>query len=386
VDTFLKRFAAVAGFLILAVAAYFLYDRLRARTLPERLAEIIHDEDQRELTDRLRAYLKSNNPELRARAALAVGRIGQSGSGQLLFEMVQDTNLDVAGQAAFALGLCGDKVYASRLMGMVNDLPASVAYRVVETVGRLADSSMTDVVSSLAGMLTHPSPDVRDKACMALYRAGAKSQGGAIVSLMGREDDTAVQKSALYALARLGTSEAAPIFVRFLADADPFVRSTALRGLGRSQLPEADQYLAIALNDVDLGVAAQAATELGRRDTPSARSHLAGRLARVIDQKFIVAIIQALQRQKNETAVSVVLDKLSDDSSCAVVAAGVNYLATVQKDRAVNMIDSLALSRDRYVRCACAEAYSLVGKSSVIPRLTVLFCDEDGSVRGFVQD
>ncbi len=377
----LRIFAAIVIVVLVAIAGFYVYDSLRIPTSAKKKAEIIHLEDQRTLFDRLKKYLHDNDLDIRARAALAIGRIGGTGSGELLFGMVSDTAIDVAATAAFALGLTGEKEYASRLLDVAFDMPSAVGAEAVEAVGRLADSGMTGIADGLVGFFSHPSPDVREAACMALYRAGAKSKGGDIVAFVKSEPDELVRKAALYTLARFGTPEAEPVFTEFLADSDPFIRSLAVRGMGHLQSADAVHYLAIALNDADKGVVAQAISELAKKNTQEARTPLVKKLEKERDEKLVVALLDALRRQNNNEGIETALSILSTEPPSNIVIAGIKYIASIQKDRAVNLIDSLVAQGDPYVMAACAEAFGLVGGKKVVPRLAVLFNDEDPLVR-----
>jgi len=376
----LRILAAVAVILLAAIVAYYLYDSLRARTHAEKMAEIIHLEDQRLFSVRLKKYLRADNLDIRARAALAVGRIGGKGSGELLFAMLSDSAIDVAATSAFALGLTDEKEYAPRLLEVAFDLPSAVGAKAVEAAGLLADSSMVEVADQFVEYLSHPSPDVREAACMALYRAGAKSKGGDLVTFIKSEPDDLVRKAALYSLTRLGVSEAEPVFVEYLADADPFARSLAVHGLGEVPSTEAEHYLSIALNDANHGVVAQAIRELAKKNSKEAYRQLVRKLGREKDEKLIIELLDALQQQKNNRGVDIALTLLAAEPSSNIVAAVVKYVASIQKDRAVNLIDSLVAEGDPYVKVACAKAFGLVGNKNVVPRLAVLFNDEDPMV------
>ncbi|MFQ6007898.1 MAG: peptidylprolyl isomerase, partial [Candidatus Zixiibacteriota bacterium] len=174
---------------------------------------------------------------------------------------------------------------------------------------------------------------------------------------------------------------AAPIFIEYLADSDPFVRSLAVRGLGGVRSEDAVHYLAIALNDVDRGVVADAINQLAKKNSQQVRTQLVKKLELEKDERIVVELLGALRRQKNDQAVSTALSILSAEPPTNVVAAIVKYLAVVQKDRAVNLIDSLVAEGESYLKAACTEAFGLVGGKNVVPRLAVLFNDEDPIVR-----
>jgi len=377
----LRILAVVLLVLLVVFAGYYLYSSLRPRTKTEKMAEIIHLEDQRLLSDRLKKYLRNKDPEIRARTALAIGRIGGEGSGKLLYEMVSDSSIDVAAMSAFALGLTGEKEFSITLLDLAFDLPSAIGAKAVEAAGRLADSSMADVADELVQYLYHPSPEVREAACLALYRAGAKSKGRDIVNFMRNEPDELVRKAALYSLARFGTNEAEVVFTEFLADSDPFIRSLAVRGLGQVPSDDAAHFLAIALNDGNKNVVAQAISELAKKSSKEACTQIAKKLENENDEKLIVALLDALRRQKNDRGMEIALSILSTEPSVNVVAAGIKYIASIRKGRAVSLIDSLITEGDTYVMAACAEAFGLVGGKNVVPRLAVLFNDKNPPVR-----
>ncbi len=377
----LNRLAAFLAIFILVIIGYYLYDRFRERSINERLAELIHEEDRRTLSSKLKGYLEDSDPEVRARAALAIGRIGGKDSGPLLYEKTREDVIDVAAAAGFAIGLTGQKEYAARLLDVAFDLPSAVGAMAVASAGRLADSSMTEAADLLVGYLDHPSPDVREAACLALCNAEAKSKTAELIEAVSDESDEIVRAAGLYTLARLEVAEVSSPFIEHLADPDPFVRSTCLRGLARSNSSQAFHYLTIALNDGDPNVVARAVSELGRKDEPDAGAALVKVLRREKDEKLVMELFAALQRLKYAGAIDEARELIDVGPPVNLTAAAARYLAVVQGDRAVNLIDSLSLGDDPYLRAACAEAYGLVGSGKVTPRLAHLFNDVDPLVR-----
>lgn len=378
----LKAIAVTVAVLLIAAVGYYIYDSVRPRTTVEKLASIIHDEDRRVLSHSLRDYLESPEAEIRRRAALAVGRIAEKRSGPLLFGMLADSSIDVAVTAAFGLGLTGEKEYAPELLDYAYDLPAAVAVAAVEAAGRLADSSDTDVAASLAEYVSHPSPDVREAACYALFRAGARGQAATLIAVAHEEPDPEVREAALYALARLGIDAATDLYIDNLSDPKPHIRSMCLLGLGRSSSPEAERYLAIAMNDTEQRVVAQAIAGLRRLGTPTAAERLARRLEDESDEKLVIELIEALRALKHGPAISTVYNILATEPPVNIVIAAVKYLATVDDQRGVSITDSIAYQQpEPRIRAACAEAYGIINKPTVIGRLAVLLGDEDPIVR-----
>jgi cyclophilin family peptidyl-prolyl cis-trans isomerase/HEAT repeat protein len=368
---------------LFVVFGYYLYDTLRPRTFEEKQAEIIHFEDRRQYTSRLADYLEDPSPQLRARAALAVGRIGDSKGCSLLFERLVDSSLDVAATAAFAIGLNGDDDWVGPLMDMAWETPARVAAAAVKSAGRLADSTTAGAAEGIAAFLEHPSPDVREAACYALFYSRSRQKMADLVALLDDEPDSQVRLAALFTLARLREGGAAGVFKQYLADPDPFARSLAVRGLADSDDPEATQLLSMALNDRDLKVVAETITSLSRRDhDPVVPGRLAARLRHETDEMLTVALLEALRRLESDQAVGDTYDLLTDEPSDNVLAAALRYLGTVLRDGAVAMIDSvLNEPQSARVRVAATEAYAATGHAGVVSRLGVRFGDEDPLVR-----
>ncbi len=377
------RNVKIVGLLLLALlVVYFLIDIFRIRSLTEKLAEIVHFEDRRESSRTLHNYLKDEDPQVRERASLAIGRIGGKDGAQLIFDLITaDASIDVASTAAFAVGLTGEKQFSRQLLEIAYDLPGRVAAQAVLSAGRLADSTMKEMHLMLESYFTHPSPEVRESACYAVYLSKAELAPVKMFDLFNVEPDDDVRIAALYSLARLGVSQAETIYEDFLSDADPFVRSIAVRGLGFATSDESTHLLAIASNDSDPGVAALAITALGKRKNKEAQKQLLKKLELEEDPKIVVTIFEALRAQNNDGAVDAAYQIIESKPLNYIISAAFLYLAEFQKDRAVDLIDSLMRIEDQYLKSACAEAYGKVERNTVVPRLSKLFIDKNPSVR-----
>ncbi len=372
----------MAVLILILFLGYFLFDTIRGRSLEEKLAEIVHCEDRRLSSRTLHNYLEDDDAQVRERAALAIGRIGGKDGASLIFDLISsDPSIDVAATAAFAVGLTGEKQYSAKLLDIAFDLPGRVAAQAVLSAGRLADSTMKEMHLMLESYFSHPSPEVRESACLAVYLSGAKLAAAKMFDLFNIEPDDDVKIAALYSLARLGISQAETIFEDFLSDADPFVRSIAVRGLSFAASDESTHLLAIAANDSDPGVAASAISALGKRKSGEAQKQLIKKLGLAENPKIIVTLFEALRVQNNDGAIDAAYQIIESRPLNYIISAAVLYLAEFQKDRAVDLIDSLMKTEDQYLKVACAEAYGLVGRNSVVPRLAKLFIDSNPSVR-----
>ncbi len=364
---------------VLVVAlAFVLYLTLKPKTVEQKLAIIIHQEDIRKINKDLLTGLKDDNPSVRARAALAIGRIGGAKDTDKLFDLLKDPSLDVASTAAFALGLTGQKDYARRLLDATFEAPTQVTEKAVMSAGRLADSSMVEVAATITEYLKHPAPEVRGAACYALFYAKAKTEAGTLASFIPTEPDTLVKLAGLFTMARLGLDAGTPVYVDFLADADPYSRGLAIRGLAVSGSPDAERYLAIALNDGNPHVVAQAIQSLAQKKTPGAAAYLVRRLAREENPLILSAIFDALRTLNSDLGVDMARVYETGDANVNTVSAALKYLSAVRGDEQVAVIDSLLhVEAEPSLRAAMAEALGLMNSTRVIPRLNKLFSDPD---------
>ncbi|MCB2230392.1 peptidylprolyl isomerase [bacterium] len=376
--------AVVIGLIILAALGYHFYDSFRERTPQELEARIIHLEDSRAGTGELSPYLNSPHGEVRRRAALAIGRTGDAKSAAILHDLLEDSSLMVARTAAFGIGLTAQQRYAQMLLDRAWDLPVAVASAAVESAGRLADSSMSTTADMLESFLTHPSPEVREAACYALFHMRAKYKGKALVQQSLVEEDLSVREAALYALARMGLPEGEQLYVENLSDPDPFIRTICLRALAAINAERDEHYLAIALNDANPHVVAQAIDGLGRSDSEKAYQTLYRRLEKEQDEKLILELLSSMGTVPSAELkrTDAVRDLLNRFESPYITAAAAEFLAKSEGDNALALLDSLRHEQpDAVVQAAVARGYGAIGGAGVQSRLGGLFEHPDPIVR-----
>ncbi len=376
-----NKITTVIILLLFTVAGYYIYDNIRTRSTEERLAEIIHLEDSRASVDQFSTYLADSTIKVRAKAALAIGRVGGADAGKTLFQLITTDVDDVAAKAAFAIGLTGESAYAEKLLDIGFEAPSRIGAMLVSSAGRLADSTNGSVHKLLTSYFDHPSPEVRKEACLALFRSGGKKESAALMQFLLDEKDDEVRIAGLFSLGRMGIKEAYDFYVSFLADADPYVRSLAVRGVGLSSSKDAILYLSIALNDEDNNVVAQAVNSLSSKKTKTAQNKLQQKLDTEKDEKLTALIIDALVRQNNKNGIESVKRIFNTNPSITITVSAIKYLAVAEKDRAVVLIDSLMRNENHRIRAAAADAFGLTKSTKVKPRLSALFSDKNVSVR-----
>lgn len=200
------------------------------------LAELLRMEDQRTLDTALVSHqLSSSSGEVRGRAALAAGRIGDRAATPLLLHALDDSVATVRARTAFALGELGDTSTAviAALTGIaLRDTPPAAA-EAVAALGRLGVSAGRTAVDSL---LTRPAVTGRllHEALLAAWRLPRDAATLAAVVRRTRDPDPEIRWRAAYALARNPAPPALAPLLEIVDDADHRVRSYAVRGLRAS--------------------------------------------------------------------------------------------------------------------------------------------------------
>lgn len=240
---------------------------------PAELQAIWELEARRLPPDALLPYTSHTDPHLRARAALALGRLRHPAAVAELQRLVEDPEPEVRRQAAFGLGLTPEAapVVAARLgLEAVPEVRAAL-------YGALGRVGGPEHVPTLVDGLSRSAGEARD-AAVALGRLGMAHPAEVATSaaLQGLTDqlrtrlDPDTRRAAAFALARLGPTQVpgaahAELRRRVTGDADPVVRASLVRALVPSSTPEqASQLVQDAARDDALGVRLAAARALAK--------------------------------------------------------------------------------------------------------------------------
>jgi len=380
----MKKFfiASLLLIIILGLIGVFYFDLLNLRYSKEAvLASIISAEDTRRVTGKFNDYTADPDPDIRGRAAMAIGRIGDVEAAQALFSLLEDTVGDVAETAAFAIGLTGEKRFAGRLLDLCPDFEPELLANCIQSVGRLSDSSMIDVNSLLASYLTHIDHRVREQAAHAVWRAGYREAAEQLVNICRNDPVRPVQIAALYALVRMRIEEPADLYADWLPDAEPFVRVLALRGLALSKDDAKTSIIASGLNDRNNGVISQAVTSITAIGSDRAVEQLKNHYAVEEDEKLKVQMLTAFAQLDDAAAVEYAHDDIYKYDSPNIKAAAIFYLAKIEQQEVIPLIDSLIDLNDSFVNARIANALAVIGGETVKPRLASLFKDSLASVR-----
>ena len=212
----------------------------------------IVDSEMREL------LLHDERADVRARAALAVGRIGRVSDVPALARALADPAPEVRRMAAFALGEIADSTAADPIVDTLSgETEPAVRELMVEALGKLRRGA-----EACRGALFDPAVEVRVRALLAAWQIPVPGAADRAIALAGSED-AHERWAATYCLMRLlgapasGRTPIAAVdplddvtserirgaLLQRLADPDPEIRLVAARGLRTVADPEVTRAL-----------------------------------------------------------------------------------------------------------------------------------------------
>jgi cyclophilin family peptidyl-prolyl cis-trans isomerase/HEAT repeat protein len=322
-------------------------------------------------------FLSDPDPDIRARAAQAVGRIGGNFYSRALKNYLRDSISSVAEAKYFAAGLTGDSSLFDSLFNLAQSDPIGREVA-VEALGRIAT---VEQATKLATFLTDRDSMVVYQAILAMWRADEWSQASMIADMGRLSGNRLIKYGTLYSLARSGRAEGRDLFLGLLSDPDPEFRMLAYSGLGRSADTASIKQIAGGLNDTDRRVAASAMNAL-RRFGDWGSIYVCEKLPGLTDEKLVVLGLEIIGDFPNvKNAKEVAQNILTNDGRENVLAASAAALLKIDGVRALAVIDEKLTSPSAWQRLSIAGALTSVDPNAAIARLTLLFNDPAPLVR-----
>jgi cyclophilin family peptidyl-prolyl cis-trans isomerase/HEAT repeat protein len=335
---------------------------------------------------------------IRARATLAVGRVGMASGLPVLAEALMDADELVRTQAAFAIGLIGAPAGVEPLTRMLAaETSAVVRARAIEALGLIGERSAAPaVVAAARGCATTLAPlepdDERsaiapevDLCRLALFALVRLRDYDALaqVALDAQGQPAARWWPVAYALQRIGDPRAAPALLTLASGAGIYARAFALRGLAEAGDARARPIALALAADVsaDLKLRIAAVRALARIGGAEAVDPLLALLAtRGLAPNLALEVVAALGALGDARAFDVLVDRWSDRWP-AMRAAALAAAARVNRDSFLMVISSLDRDPEWSVRAALADVYAGMPADRVLAAVEDLAADPDVRVR-----
>jgi HEAT repeat protein len=183
--------------------------------------------------------------EERCLIAYICGELKYQGSASLLRKGLKDNNPMLRRVCAVAVGKIGITALLNDLVRLLDDNEADVRDGAIEALSRLAELDGESVLGIAADLAGAPASEKRRSAAV-LYAALNDAEK---LSLLVKDEDAIVRKTAVNSLAELRSPAAVSHLVMALADEDASVRIAAARALGETGGGEVLDPLLLALND-----------------------------------------------------------------------------------------------------------------------------------------
>lgn len=176
---------------------------------------------------------------VRARAALALGRIGDERAAPLLSRMLEDASAEVRIAAAFGAGILGEPALTPPLTRLLSDLFPTVAAQAAWSLGALEQPS--GAAALIAAVRAAPA-ERRADLLRPLWRFATPAAAAAALPFAA-DPDSRMRAAALFALARRPQAQSLAALTAGLGDADADTAALCARALGLLGRPESIEPL-----------------------------------------------------------------------------------------------------------------------------------------------
>lgn len=259
------------------------------------LLRIIRAEDERRWDADLVSLLSDPNPVVRARAALAAGRIGDERAVPgLVSLLLTDKDNEVKEMAAFALGETESVSAGDALVAELAKRNSAAKARVIEALGKITAALPATDEARLKSF--------RKEIYDALeFEAGRRSAPDTEVILLG-----------VTAALRARPEGVGKVIAEFLTYGDPRIRSDSANALARLRAKDGNEELRKLLtSDPDANVRANAARVLGVTEDKASIDKLLDRARNDTDPRVRVSAIRALGifKERNDDVDTLLLER-----------------------------------------------------------------------------
>ncbi len=341
------------------------------------LAPLLSMEDGRAYSVEVAAQLaSSSDPWVRARTALAAGRLRDPDALPVLTSLLHDEDPEVRQTAAFASGVARFPELAKPLSGLLDDPDNQTAEAAAAALGKLGGKEAGETLVAALN-----SERVSVAAAWALYRPEEDTVKLALARALESRDPDLV-KAAFYSLARRPRPVSLDVLRGGLLSADPEIASWAARAMGL--LGDGESVLTLvrllALENPSVKTQAFLALEKIGQTRSLPKEALERAVETVRDKQTLpgvaIAALQMLRRGgENEAVRGLLRNTVAEGGRKGAVALG--SLCLLDPEWAVRTLPQLPPE----VALGAAEALGSVEPSGASALLEILFASPSPRVR-----
>ncbi len=345
------------------------------------------------------ALLSDPEPQLRRRAALALGRIGLPEGVAPLATSLSDPEVEVRQMSAFALGLLGDETATEALLAALDDTEPVVQGRAAEALGRIGAADAAPAIGALVRRhvtsafdldpddVSFPLAPEVEAFRLGLYALGALKAYEPLADAVLQENGQPVLWwwPVAHALQQTGDSRALDALVTLATVQGSVGVAFAAQGLGAIGDTDAPAAAGALLSLLDLErrdehVIATAIRALADLDDPRIGDELRQfAIRRELSPTLRLEALAALQEQP-ASGVTEVFVELMTDPWPPMRAAALKALARTAPDTFMLVLSGLGRDPDWRVRSALAQGLAFTEPEAATYQLTLLLEDEDARV------
>ena len=337
----------------------------------------------------LHSAARSADPAIRARAALALGRIGDARGRQPLAELLNDPTPEVQAAAAFGSQVLGDATLTTELLPLLSGRDATVGAAAAKAIGFLARGDGQDALVAEVGKA--PAPEPRATILRSLWRFAAPATEAAALRYVNDPDDR-VRFGAVYAIARKPLETSLPALTAALRDRNVDTAAYAARALGILAKKESIEPLFAALDSGKPPLVTNALVALeGVLEKNPGSSAGKERIARVVTlagdanpNVAIPALTLLRQFSGGDREVFRRLWSIATTGTGRRRQVALLSATAVLRDNAFPALETAARSPEPALRATAAEALGYLSFAKAAPLRAALAADRDPLVRGAV--
>ena len=330
-------------------AALYLIGALRDEQTAHRLLPLLAEDSLREATTRalismgrkaaaaLMDHWAHIEAYQRPYLAYVVGMTGCVEGLNHLLSALKSEDADLRAVSAQALGSLGVEKAVSPLVSLLDDPSETVRAAALESLSTLGGKCPEKVYGALQKLLGAEDSQLRTSAVSVISRLDVPAAESALVFAL-KDESPQVRQAAVRALGKCCSGRHRDALLLTLTDEDPEVRRMAVDVFARSVGRDAFEPLSLVVQDEDLWVRVSAVRGLGATDHPEAQSLLVRALNDPVGL-VVIAALETLAEQNLEQATPFLVKALSHPDA-EVVCASLKILVAAGRQREIESAQS----------------------------------------------